>query len=65
MDRDAARQALDEASRSAASIRLELDDDYLRLIALVENDPANKAGTDKSWVLRASTVTRPKPPDGR
>lgn len=65
MDRDAAHRALDEASKAAPSIRVDLDDEYLRLIARVESDPANKAGADKSWVLRAASVPRPEPPDGR
>lgn len=45
-------RALEEATRLAASIRIELDDEYLRAIALAEALPQNQAGTDKTWVWR-------------
>ena len=41
-------RALGEAGDLAASIRIELTDDYLRLIAVVEALPQNRSGADKS-----------------
>ncbi|MGQ0735059.1 MAG: hypothetical protein ACT4QD_15560 [Acidobacteriota bacterium] len=55
---DSAQRALQEASRQAAQIRIELDDDYLRAIVLVEALPSNQSGTDKSWVWRLVAATR-------
>ena len=45
-------RALREATEMAASIRIDLDDDYLRAIAVVEGRPENQSGSDKSWVWR-------------
>lgn len=45
-------RALAEATELAKSIRIELDDDYLRAIAIVEALPENQSGADKSWVWR-------------
>jgi hypothetical protein len=61
MDRDAALRALDEAAKAAGAIRVEVDDEYLRLIARVESDPANQTGADKSWIVRAAAVPYPRP----
>jgi hypothetical protein len=61
MDRNAALRALAEAARTAGSIRVDIDDRYLRLIALVEADPANQTGADKSWVARAAAAPRARP----
>jgi hypothetical protein len=50
-------RALEEATELAKSIRIDLDDDYLRTIALTEALPGNQSGSDKTWVgrlLRAS-----------
>ena len=43
-------RALREASEQAASIRIELDEEYLRAIGLVEALPQNQSGADKTWV---------------
>ena len=43
-------RALREASEQAESIRIELDDRYLRAIAIAEALPENQSGADKSWV---------------
>ena len=45
-------RALREAAEQAKSIRIELDDEYLALIARVEARPDNQSGADKSWVSR-------------
>ena len=45
-------RALREASEQAASIRIELDEEYLRAISLVEALPQNQSGADKTWVSR-------------
>ena len=41
-------RALREAAELAASIRIDLDDRYLRAIALVEALPENQSGADKT-----------------
>lgn len=41
---------LDEAAEQAKSIRIELDDEYLRMIAVVEARPQYQSGADKTWV---------------
>ena len=43
-------RALRESAALARSIRVELDDAYLRRIAEVEAMPANQSGSDKTWV---------------
>lgn len=43
-------RALAEATELAKSIRVELDEEYLRLIALAEALPSNQPGADKTWV---------------
>ena len=45
-------RALREAAEHAPFIRTDLDDDYLRAIALAEALPTNQSGADKSWVWR-------------
>ena len=45
-------RALREASDEAKSIRIDLDEAYLALIAAVEARPENRSGADKSWVWR-------------
>ena len=45
-------RALREAADQASSIRIDLDDEYLRAIAKAENLSQNWPGTDKSWVSR-------------
>ncbi len=45
-------RALAESAELAKSIRIELDVDYLRAVALVEALPENQSGADKSWVSR-------------
>jgi hypothetical protein len=51
-------RALDEAAELAKSIRIELDEEYLRLIALVEALPSNQSGADKTWVWRMDAAFR-------
>jgi hypothetical protein len=46
-------RALREATELAKSIRTEVDDEYMRLIALVEALPQNQSGTDKTSVERS------------
>jgi hypothetical protein len=55
---DDALRALEEAARLAPSIRIELDDDYLRAIAIVEALPQNQSGSDKTWVHRVEHAFR-------
>lgn len=43
-------RALRESAELARSIRIELDDEYLRRIAEVEAMPTNQTGSDKTWV---------------
>jgi len=43
---------LAEATELAKSIRIDLTDDYLQLIARVEAMPRNQNGADKSYVWR-------------
>lgn len=43
---------LREAAEQAPSIRIDLDDRYLRLIAQAEALPQNQSGADKSWVWK-------------
>ena len=45
-------RALREATELAASIRIELDAEYLRAIAIAEALPENQSGADKIWVWR-------------
>lgn len=47
-------RALREATELAKSIRIELTDDYLELIATVEALPQNQPGADKSGRWRGS-----------
>jgi hypothetical protein len=49
---------LAEATELAKSIRIDLTDDYLRLIAQVEAMPRNQNGADKSYVWRAEQAFR-------
>ena len=51
-------RALREASEEAKSIHIELDEDYLRAIALAEALPQNQSGADKSWVWRLEHAYR-------
>lgn len=46
-------RALNDATRLAESVRVDIDDEYLRLIALVESLPQNQPHTDKTWVERS------------
>lgn len=49
---------LREATELAKDIRIELDDDYLRAIAVVEAMPDNQPGADKTWVWRLEHASR-------
>ncbi len=51
-------RALKEASEQAASIRIDLDEEYLRAIRLVEALPQNQSGADKSWVWQLDWAFR-------
>lgn len=51
-------RALREAAELARHIRIELTDDYLRLIDAVERMPHNQAGADKSHVWRLERTYR-------
>jgi hypothetical protein len=51
-------RALREATEQAKSLRIELDHDYLALIARVEARADNQAGADKSWVWRLDRAFR-------
>ena len=51
-------RALREASEQAKSIKIELDDEYLALIARVEARTENQSGADKSWVWRLDRAFR-------
>ena len=50
-------RALQE-SELAKSIRIDLDENYLRAIALVAAMPSNQSGADKSWVWRMDSAFR-------
>ena len=60
MDRnlEEALRGLKEATEFAQSYSFELDDWYLDAIKRLEDDPANQAGTDKSWVCHSLTSFR-------
>lgn len=45
-------RALEEAAELAKSVRIELTDDYLQLIARVEAMSRNQSGADKSRVWK-------------
>ena len=49
---------LDEAYEQSKSIRIELDDEYRRAIALAEALPQNQSGADKTWVWRMDAAFR-------
>jgi hypothetical protein len=49
-------RALDEAARAAESIRIEVDDQYVRWIAELEARPDNQSGADKTGVWHSQQV---------
>jgi hypothetical protein len=51
-------RALREATEQAKSIRIELDENYLALIAKIEAHPEDQSGVDKSWVWRMDAAFR-------
>jgi hypothetical protein len=51
-------RSLREATALARTIRIHLDEEYLRAIALVEALPENQTGADKSWVWEAESCFR-------
>lgn len=51
-------RALREATELAKSIRIELDEQYLRWIAQIEARPENQSGADKSRVWRRDRAFR-------
>jgi hypothetical protein len=55
---EAALRMLDDAARETASIRIEVDEDYRRAIALVETLPQNQSGSDKTWIWRMDRAFR-------
>jgi hypothetical protein len=56
---------LAEATELARSIRINLTEDYLQLIAQVEAMPRNQSGVDKSYVWRAEQAFRATFKNGR
>jgi len=50
--RDSAREILDALARDAQDAGFTPSAGYLRAVERVEKLPANRAGADKSWVLR-------------
>jgi hypothetical protein len=55
---EASFRLLDDAARDAASIRIEVDEEYRRAITLVEALPENQPGSDKTWVSRTDRAFR-------
>lgn len=53
-----ALRALREAGEQARHIEINLDQEFLRRLALVESLPANRDGVDKSWVWNADRAFR-------
>jgi hypothetical protein len=53
-----ALRSLDESVALAESITIDLDEEYLRAIAIVEALPENQSGADKSWVWRMEHAFR-------
>jgi hypothetical protein len=51
-------RALEDAAVSARSIRIDLDEEYLRTIATTEALPDNQSGADKSWVWKIEHAFR-------
>ena len=49
---------LDEAAEEAKSIRVEVDDQYLRAIELAEALPQNQSGSNKDWVSNMDRAFR-------
>lgn len=49
-------RALDEAAKAAESIRIEVDDQYVRWIAELEARPDNQSGTDKTGIWQAQQM---------
>ncbi len=49
---------LDENYEMSKSIRIEVDDEYRRSIAIVEALPQNQSGSDKTWVWRMDAAFR-------
>jgi len=49
---------LDEAVEQAKSIRIDVDDEYLRAIELAEALPQNQSGSDKTWVWKMAAASR-------
>jgi hypothetical protein len=47
---EAVFRMLDDAVERAKSIRIDLDEPFLRAIAMVEALPENQSGADKTWV---------------
>ena len=55
---EAALRMLDDVAREAASIRIDVDADYRRAIAIVEALSQNQPGSDKTWVWRMDCAFR-------
>ncbi len=49
---------LDESVEQAKSIRIDVDEEYRRAIALAEALPQNQSGADKTWVWRMDAAFR-------
>lgn len=58
-DVERAREAIHDAARDAAAIRIDLSESYLALIRVVEALPDNRSGSNKSVRARWSRVPTP------
>ncbi len=57
-DAERGRRILDEAVELSKGIQVDVDEDYRRLIAIVEALPQNQSGSDKTWVWRMDRALR-------
>jgi len=55
---EAVFRMLDDAVEQAKSIRIEVDDEYIRAIELAEALPQNQSGANKDWVARMDQAFR-------
>ena len=55
---EAVFRMLDDAVEQAKSIRIEVDEEYVRAIELAEALPSNQTGADKTWVWKMDAAFR-------
>jgi hypothetical protein len=55
---EAVFRMLDDAVEQAKSIRIEVDEEYVRAIELAEALPQNQSGASKDWVWRMDRAFR-------